>query len=617
MRILRIEISNFRGITHGDIRLGARTLFVGENNVGKSTLLDAIDLVLGPERGTRADAIDEHDFFLSAYTQSTDNQPPADPSEEDTPPEIRITVTLGELTESEIDRHHEHLELWNSAGYQPYTPEESASLDEIQEEYVLRVAFRGWYDPDGDEFQSETFYCSPETDGSAKTSHLTKRDKQRIGFLYLRSLRTARRAASMQRGSLLDILLDLREARPKVWENVLHKLREYGSGLEEDENFKQVLLDLENRLERYLPNRTGGRWRSGLFVSKLTRHELRDVMAYFLESRPGQHLLPYERLGSGTANILVLALLSAIAEEKENVIFAMEEPEIALPPYTQRRIIHELFRMSRQVIATTHSPYVTERFLDETILVLRKDEDDALTGTCIQDLTTSLDPKKLRQEFRLRYAEGLMSSAVLITEGISDSWAIAEVNRALARLAGSGYTDLDTLGIVVIPAGSKDEIHKIGAFFLVMGQRVYALSDQVAASDAARIQGSCDQHFHLPYQGLEALIASECHVSAMRSFLQYVRTRPDYPRNYALPASNASDDNWQQTFRNVMTTRKGEGYAALFLASLSSEALPPSLVQVLATVSGELAGITYTTGDPLYSILEDHCPELFEEPSEQ
>lgn len=52
---------------------------------------------------------------------------------------------------------------------------------------------------------------------------------------------------------------------------------------------------------------------------------------------------------TGTLNTLVLALLSFIAELKEeNVIFAMEEPEIALAPHTQRRIATYLLTKTTQ-----------------------------------------------------------------------------------------------------------------------------------------------------------------------------------------------------------------------------------------------------------------------------
>ena len=46
--------------------------------------------------------------------------------------------------------------------------------------------------------------------------------------------------------------------------------------------------------------------------------------------------------------MLVLAMLSQIAEDKQNVIFAMEEAETAIPPYAQKRIVHELRKLSAQ-----------------------------------------------------------------------------------------------------------------------------------------------------------------------------------------------------------------------------------------------------------------------------
>jgi putative ATP-dependent endonuclease of the OLD family len=54
------------------------------------------------------------------------------------------------------------------------------------------------------------------------------------------------------------------------------------------------------------------------------------------------------------------------------VIFAMEEPETAIPPYAQKRIVHELRKLSAQSLFTSHSPYVLEEFaLDETVVLAR------------------------------------------------------------------------------------------------------------------------------------------------------------------------------------------------------------------------------------------------------
>lgn len=49
VRVLQIKIENFRGIKNADLTFGGHTLLVSGNNVGKSTVYDALDLVLGPD----------------------------------------------------------------------------------------------------------------------------------------------------------------------------------------------------------------------------------------------------------------------------------------------------------------------------------------------------------------------------------------------------------------------------------------------------------------------------------------------------------------------------------------------------------------------------------------
>lgn len=45
MRIVRLKIENFRGIKQAELILAHHTVLVGDNNIGKSTILEAIDLV--------------------------------------------------------------------------------------------------------------------------------------------------------------------------------------------------------------------------------------------------------------------------------------------------------------------------------------------------------------------------------------------------------------------------------------------------------------------------------------------------------------------------------------------------------------------------------------------
>jgi putative ATP-dependent endonuclease of OLD family len=58
MRVRRLTITNFRGVSHGKVDFSGHTLLVGGNNIGKSTVCEALDLVLGPERLFRRPVVD-------------------------------------------------------------------------------------------------------------------------------------------------------------------------------------------------------------------------------------------------------------------------------------------------------------------------------------------------------------------------------------------------------------------------------------------------------------------------------------------------------------------------------------------------------------------------------
>nr|WP_240544002.1 ATP-binding protein [Bradyrhizobium canariense] len=70
------------------MHLAGHTLLVGGNNVGKSTVCEALDLVLGPERLYRRPVIDEHDFHCGRYLD--DQKEPIEVRVEDLPQEAEL-----------------------------------------------------------------------------------------------------------------------------------------------------------------------------------------------------------------------------------------------------------------------------------------------------------------------------------------------------------------------------------------------------------------------------------------------------------------------------------------------------------------------------------------------
>ena len=122
MRVRRLAIANFRGVSHGKVDFSGHTLLVGGNNIGKSTVCEALDLVLGPERIFRRPVVDEHDFHCGRYLAANG-----------VPIEIRIEAILVDLSEEATRRFGGHLRRWNDqAG--SFIDEGENGLDQADEQ---------------------------------------------------------------------------------------------------------------------------------------------------------------------------------------------------------------------------------------------------------------------------------------------------------------------------------------------------------------------------------------------------------------------------------------------------------------------------------------------------
>ena len=119
MKVRRIRLQNYRGVQVGTVLLDGHSLLVGSNSVGKSTICEALELVLGPERMFRRPIIDEYDFYGARY-QPVEGQLP----------EVRIDVVLTDLSEVAERRFAGHLRRWSdeTAGFLDV---DGGALDEV------------------------------------------------------------------------------------------------------------------------------------------------------------------------------------------------------------------------------------------------------------------------------------------------------------------------------------------------------------------------------------------------------------------------------------------------------------------------------------------------------
>ncbi|QIX24416.1 AAA family ATPase [Agrobacterium pusense] len=579
MKIYSVAIENFRDIRSTRLVLPDHAVLIGDNNTGKSSVLEAIDLVLGPDRLNRRPPVDEHDFYQGRYLAEPtlavaegEDLPivPADDAEAELAegPKITIEVTIVDLSLEQQARFGGQIEWLATDTGDFYDEAEPAGVDAANIVAALRVTFIGEYDPDEDDFSGNTYFTRSIAEEATPTP-FSKKDKQHCGFLFLRSLRTGSRALSLEHGSLLDIILRLKEIRPQMWEETIKTLAGFDVASKPELGISGVLESINKSLKKYVPREWGAQ--PHLKVSNLTREHLRKIVTAFIATGGGDHAAPFYRQGTGTINMLVLALLSQIAEDKQNVIFAMEEAETAIPPYAQKRIVHELRKLSAQSIFTSHSPYVLEEFtLDETVILSRSD-DGELTQSKIA-LPESVKHKRYRQEFRTRFCEGLLSRRVLIAEGATEAASFPVAARRLAELNPATYASAEALGVCVIDAGTESQIADLAALYKGLGKRTFAICDKQTAVAQAAIEAQVERLFMHAEKGIEDLILKNTTPAALERFADVLDWPPHLAAKYPDPKAQA-----QAALKEYFGWSKGNWGIADFIAQCDEAEIPQFL----------------------------------------
>jgi putative ATP-dependent endonuclease of OLD family len=591
MLLRRLTIHNFRGIAHGEVTFSGHTLLVGGNNIGKSTVCEAINLVLGPERLYRRPVVDEHDFFSGRYLNA-----------DGTPVEICIEATLLDLSEEATRRFGGHLRRWDdeAGAFVDEAEDGLAQADGPAVVWALPLVFVGRYDSEEDDFVGNTFFDHPSKEGDALDEEVeiklgqgripfTRMHKRLCGFVFLRTLRTGSRALSLQRGSLLDSVLKLGGSGvSEMWKDTLARLRALDPAIGEIEQLKHIRTEIQSRMGRFV-NLAPGDDSTAFFASDLTREHLREVVRLFIAARPGQYLVPFGRLGTGSINLLVFALLTFIAElkDKQSVIFAMEEPEIALPPHTQRRVTRFVLEKMGQSIVTSHSPYVIEQFEPRQIVILNRDAGGTLTGLPIDSQV--IKPKTYHTG-RRQFAEAILSRAVLVVEGSTEAALFPVASSVMeASLPEDSYTHFDLAGVSVFNAGADNAVPRYGPVFLALGKLTFGFYDKPNGAlepDAIEKLKSYTQAWESPEKGIENVLIKQMPIAVVRRFLDEVKDRADYP-NVGAYDPVAGDADVVTLAMKILKARKGDayGYAAMLIGQCrNADELPATIRKILEAI---------------------------------
>jgi putative ATP-dependent endonuclease of the OLD family len=315
--IRRLTIERFRGIQAMEWCPGpGLNVILGGGDVGKTTILDAIGLLLCP---TNFSTVSDSDYWNRNVTA-----------------EFSIEAVISLPDTSSIHRQALHAWPWRWYGGAPHLPDlddDSSPKAPDTSQAVYRVRVRGTSD-------FELSYEILQPDGDADTFSVAVRTG--IGLVRLGGDDRNDRDLRLIQGSALDRLLSDKALRARL-----------GQALATTEMEDKLTTEAQERL-RQLNEALGKRaLPTGVGIGLTGGHGPSISALIGLTAAKDNIRLPLASWGAGTRRLVALHI--AASYQGESPVILVDELERGLEPYRQRLLIESLRRGRSQVFLTTHS----------------------------------------------------------------------------------------------------------------------------------------------------------------------------------------------------------------------------------------------------------------------
>jgi len=439
MTIIRhIEIRHFRVIKYLTFlpKAGINCI-IGPGDSGKSTLLDAIDLVLGARK---------YFSFSDADFYELDTQHPID-----------IRITLGNLPDEllSIDRNGMYIRGFLNG---VISDEPMSTHEDV---ITVRLTVGADLDP-----------CWELYSDRAQCEGLEKR----LPWKWRESISPVKLGASNHQHLGFGSRSILNKLNDGV--DVAAKLAELSRSTRA--SFAEYPLpDLQSTLNQV------GTIAQRLGVSIGTPSALLDVNSVSLSQGAmtlhDQQSLPLNQLGTGSSRLLISGLQKAATNAQ---IMIVDEAEHGLEPFRISRLLHELgskdVTSNKQVFLTSHSPFVLKELSAPQLNVLRKKrlQLPSLQGQTTVEYTTvhsmnNLPQSDIAQSTLRVCAEGFFSKAVIVCEGKTEVGLIRGIDLYNSRTGTGVYA----LGGFAVDGGGGTNYLERAKIFHQMGYQTSILQD--------------------------------------------------------------------------------------------------------------------------------------------
>jgi len=342
MKLREIKIQNFRCLEDISITLDDTTVLIGENNSGKTALLEALRIALTRSNMAKGTVFEEYDYHMC--------------NSGDSPQSCKGIVIELWFREKKTDE-------WPDSLIQALTEIIQTDVELDLDSIGFRISSK--YNVTNKEIENKAEFLTLDGQtlgGKAANAFTISKFLTYIRIFYLSALRDSGEEFSSKSQFWGRILRNL-EINDEQKEKFNKELEALNEGLLRADG---RLEDVRNTLEIAQTIMGFGSGQStSIQALPMKPWELMSKSELVIKPRGSQVQFPLSHHGQGTQSLSVLflfqayidVLLKPLFQEETEAILALEEPESHLHPQAARGLATNLAEIKSQKVISSHSPY--------------------------------------------------------------------------------------------------------------------------------------------------------------------------------------------------------------------------------------------------------------------